>query len=109
MDMNLLPPPPWDLVKAKVRYIFYMERPICIDHYVTDEIDSYMYQTVGQDAIELIAQALDVPLYRRVITGTAVNMGADYGNRHANLNKGVQGDETEDLYALLSDVKASCW
>ncbi|KAH8105926.1 hypothetical protein BXZ70DRAFT_998103 [Cristinia sonorae] len=72
-----------------------------------DEIDSYMYQTVGQDAIELVAQALDVPLYRRVITGIAVNMGSEYGSRTASENKGIKGDETEDLFELLSAVKSS--
>ena len=76
----------------------------CTPIRISDEIDSYMYQTVGQDAIELVAQALDVPLYRRVITGAAVNMGSDYGSRTASENKGVVGDETEDLFALLADV-----
>ena len=70
-----------------------------------------MYQTVGQDAIELVAQALDVPLVRRVITGTAVEQGSEYGTREArpagsNL---LSGDETEDMYALLAEVKVcSC-
>ena len=51
------------------------------------------------------AQALDVPLFRRVITGSALNMGSDYGSRTASENRGIAGDETEDLFALLSDVK----
>ncbi|KAK7695941.1 hypothetical protein QCA50_000580 [Cerrena zonata] len=72
-----------------------------------DEIDSYMYQTVGQDAIQFVAEALDVPLYRRTIKGTAVNMGAEYGARQASKNIGISGDETEDLYELLHTVKAS--
>lgn len=62
-----------------------------------------MYQTVGQDAIELVAQALDVPLYRRVIQGNPVEQAAEYGLRSAG-GGGIAGDETEDLYALLSDV-----
>ncbi|KAI0081690.1 hypothetical protein K474DRAFT_1130183 [Panus rudis PR-1116 ss-1] len=70
-----------------------------------DEIDSYMFQTVGQDAIELVAQALEVPLYRIVIRGTAVNTGSEYGGRQAAKAGGVQGDETEDLYELLLSVK----
>ncbi|KAF7301802.1 Diphthami-syn-2 domain-containing protein [Mycena indigotica] len=69
-----------------------------------EELDSYMYQTVGQDAIELVARALDVPLYRRVISGEAIEQGSEYGARTAN--SGVSGDETEDLYALLSTVKS---
>ncbi|KAJ6598927.1 hypothetical protein DFH09DRAFT_18918 [Mycena vulgaris] len=69
-----------------------------------EELDSYMYQTVGQDAIELVARALEVPLYRRVIFGQAVEQGSEYGAR--NGASGIVGDETEDLYALLSTVKS---
>ena len=64
-----------------------------------------MYQTVGQDAIEFVARALDVPLYRRVISGTALVQDSEYGGRDARERGGVDGDETEDLYALLSHVK----
>ncbi|RDB22801.1 Diphthine--ammonia ligase [Hypsizygus marmoreus] len=73
-----------------------------------EELDSYLYQTVGQDAIEFVARALDVPLYRRVITGDAVEQGSEYGSRNAKdaTARGVEGDETEDLFALLSDVKS---
>ncbi|KAF8974438.1 hypothetical protein BDZ97DRAFT_23573 [Flammula alnicola] len=71
-----------------------------------EELDSYLYQTVGQDAIEFVARALEVPLYRRVITGSAVEQGSEYGGRNANNAGGVIGDETEDLYELLSSVKA---
>ncbi|KAJ7283900.1 hypothetical protein C8J57DRAFT_748482 [Mycena rebaudengoi] len=69
-----------------------------------EELDSYMYQTVGQDAIELVARALDVPLYRRVISGHAVEQGSEYGSRSGA--SGISGDETEDLHALLSTVKS---
>ena len=69
-----------------------------------EELDSYLYQTVGQDAIELVAQALEVPLYRGVITGSAVEQGAEYGERDPGSSSGVDGDETEDLYKLLEDV-----
>lgn len=71
--------------------------------FFAEEIDSYMYQTVGQDAIEMVAAAIDLPLIRRVISGTAVEQGSEYGNR-LNLTS-VDGDETEDLYELLSEVK----
>lgn len=72
-----------------------------------EELDSYLYQTVGQDAIHLVAHALDVPLYRRVISGAAVEQGSEYGGRAAAGSGGVTGDETEDLYALLSTVKVN--
>lgn len=71
----------------------------------SDEMDSYMYQTVGQDAIEIVAAAMDLPLVRRVIQGTALEQRADYGSRET-LNS-VLGDETEDLYCLLQDVLVS--
>ncbi|KAF9476485.1 hypothetical protein BDN70DRAFT_882307 [Pholiota conissans] len=70
-----------------------------------EELDSYLYQTVGQDAIEFVAQALDVPLYRRIITGNAVEQGSEYGGRNPTSSGGVTGDETEDLYELLATVK----
>lgn len=71
-----------------------------------EEIDSFLYQTVGQDAIELVAEALDVPLYRGVISGTALDQGNEYGSREGSQSSyGVKGDETEDLFDLLSEVK----
>jgi hypothetical protein len=72
------------------------------------EIDSFMYQTVGQDAIELVAGALGVPLFRRTIHGAAVEQGGEYGDREGKVDRsteGVIGDETEDMFDLLSEVK----
>ncbi|XP_072555026.1 diphthine--ammonia ligase isoform X2 [Paramormyrops kingsleyae] len=62
-----------------------------------DELDSYMYQTVGHQAINLYAEALDLPLYRRVIEGSSLNIGRGYRQR--------EGDEVEDMYHLLKQVK----
>ncbi|TBU32860.1 hypothetical protein BD311DRAFT_713874 [Dichomitus squalens] len=70
-----------------------------------EELDSYLYQTVGQDAIEFVGRALDVPLYRRVIAGAAVEQGGEYGGRDPAQSGGINGDETEDLYELLLTVK----
>ena len=72
----------------------------------SEELDSYLYQTVGQDAIEFVGRALDVPLYRRVISGAAVEQGGEYGGRDPSTSGGTPGDETEDLYELLATVKA---
>ena len=71
---------------------------------ILEELDSYLYQTVGQDAIELVARALEVPLYRKVITGQAIEKGSEYGGRNAKDAGAVAGDETEDLFELLSTV-----
>lgn len=46
-----------------------------------DELDSYMYQTVGHDAVHLVAEAMQLPLYRREISGTAIDQRSEYGSR----------------------------
>ncbi len=46
-----------------------------------------------------------MPLYRRVISGAAVEQGGEYGGRDPSRSGGISGDETEDLYELLSTVK----
>ncbi|XP_056152008.1 diphthine--ammonia ligase isoform X2 [Lampris incognitus] len=63
----------------------------------TDELDSYMYQTVGHQAIELYADAMGLPLYRRTIQGSSLDISGDYSL--------TEGDEVEDLYHLLQLVK----
>ncbi|XP_028994805.1 diphthine--ammonia ligase [Betta splendens] len=63
----------------------------------TDELDSYMYQTVGHQAIELFAEAMDLPLYRRTIQGSSLDTSRTYSE--------TEGDEVEDLYELLLLVK----
>lgn len=71
----------------------------------SEEIDSYLYQTVGQDGLHFIAEALGLPLFRRQISGTAVDQSNDYATTADAREKGsVTGDETEDLYELLKDV-----
>lgn len=67
--------------------------------YFSDELDSYMYQTVGHQGINLYAEAMDLPLYRETISGSAVDRGRNY--------KPTDNDEVEDLYRLLSRVKVS--
>ncbi|KAG0056816.1 hypothetical protein BGZ90_005463 [Linnemannia elongata] len=64
-----------------------------------DELDSYMYQTVGHDVIHLYKDCLDVPLYRQEIKGKPVEQGADYVK--------TAQDETEDLFDLLLAIKAA--
>jgi diphthine-ammonia ligase len=60
---------------------------------------------VGQDAIEFIGRALDVPMYRKIIRGRAIEQGTEYGKRTDQ--HGVAGDETEDLFELLSEVQVT--
>lgn len=56
-----------------------------------------MYQTVGQDVIQLFEKAMNVPLYREVIIGKSIDQSLTY---HETLN-----DETEDLYRLLKRIQ----
>jgi uncharacterized protein (TIGR00290 family) len=62
-----------------------------------DDIDSWMYQTVGHQVIEAYARCANLPLYRRKITGGSIDKTLVYHD--------TQGDEVEDLAALLSWVK----
>lgn len=63
----------------------------------SDELDSYMYQTVGHHAIDLYAEAMALPLYRRTIRGRSLETGRVYTR--------CEGDEVEDLYELLKLIK----
>ncbi|CAD5123213.1 DgyrCDS11574 [Dimorphilus gyrociliatus] len=62
-----------------------------------DELDSYMYQTVGHHAIDLYAEAMDLPLFRRTIEGSS--------KLTVNSYLPTEGDEVEDLYELLKEIK----
>jgi diphthine-ammonia ligase len=64
-----------------------------------DDINSFMYQTVGHSIIPLYASALKLPLYRRGISGTATQTGRYYRYTSAG-----PLDETEDLVPLLKEV-----
>lgn len=64
-----------------------------------DDLDSYMYQTIGHAVIPLYEQALGIPLYRQEIYGAAVNQDKCYG-------PGVEDDETEALVPLLRRVQS---
>ncbi|XP_056092043.1 diphthine--ammonia ligase isoform X2 [Rhinichthys klamathensis goyatoka] len=66
-------------------------------HAVSDELDSYMYQTVGHQAVDLLAEAMDLPLYRHTIKGSSLQTGREYSQ--------TEGDEVEDLYQLLKLIQ----
>ncbi|GAM28622.1 hypothetical protein SAMD00019534_117980 [Acytostelium subglobosum LB1] len=63
-----------------------------------EEMDSYMYQTVGHNVIEMIAQAMELPLTQGTISGKP--------NSQEEIYRINRDDEVEDLFRLLSDVKA---
>ncbi|XP_047099679.1 diphthine--ammonia ligase [Schistocerca piceifrons] len=62
-----------------------------------EELDSYMYQCVGHQGVELFAEAVGLPLFRRAISGVAINCGPQYTP--------TPSDEVEDLHELLALVK----
>lgn len=62
----------------------------------SDELDSWMYQTVGHDIVELYAEAMNLPMYKEIIRGSNVETGLHYSQ--------ASGDETEDMYRLLQRV-----
>lgn len=72
------------------------------------DINSFMYQTVGHSVIPIYAQALDLPLYRQPITGTAVQSGRYYAVQEVANNTTpptmTPDDETEDMYLLLAEI-----
>eukprot|EP00897_Mesotaenium_endlicherianum_P003092 jgi/Mesen1/2810/ME000172S01960 len=64
-----------------------------------DELDSFMYQTVGHQLVAAYAQCMGLPLFRRRIKGTPRQQGLRYA--------ATAGDEVEDLEALLRAVRSA--
>ncbi|KAJ5733257.1 hypothetical protein N7533_013704 [Penicillium manginii] len=75
------------------------------------DIDSFMYQTIGHSVIPLYEQALGIPLYRAPITGGAVDTSRIY--RHdavrsdTDADTGADADETESLVPLLRRIMSA--
>ncbi|XP_024519293.1 diphthine--ammonia ligase isoform X1 [Selaginella moellendorffii] len=63
-----------------------------------DELDSYMYQTVGHQIVEAYAQCMGLPLFRKRIQGKPKAFDLKYSE--------TNGDEVEDLEVLLRHVKS---
>ncbi|XP_050540996.1 uncharacterized protein LOC126905392 [Daktulosphaira vitifoliae] len=62
-----------------------------------DELDSYMYQSVGHQAIDLYAEAMGLPLFRQQTNGVALQQEKVYTR--------TPKDEVEDLFDLLVNIK----
>src|SRR5687768_8282814 len=62
-----------------------------------DELDSFMYQTVGHQAIKAYSTAMELPLFRCAITGKPLSQTIEYSTH--------EGDEVEDLYHLLDGIR----
>jgi len=61
-----------------------------------------MYQTVGHQGIEKLAEAMGLPLYRRQTKGQSIQRGKQYIPKLDGIG---DGDEVEDLYELLKTTK----
>ena len=62
-----------------------------------DDLNSFMYQTVGHQVVPLYATATGLPVYQRGITGRAVCQGRDYDAD----DDALQSDETESMAHFL--------
>ena len=84
-----------------------------------EDMNSYMYQTIGHSVIPLYEEALGIPLYRAPITGSAVYTGRVYPplsktetetetGTGTGTGTGTEGkDETEALIPLLQKVQTN--
>lgn len=68
--------------------------------FCSDELDSFMFQTVGHEGIPLVAEAMGIPLYRAYTKGESLTRALQYTP--------TRGDEVEELYELLVRVCAEC-
>ena len=64
-----------------------------IQPFIAEEIDSFMYQSVGSEAVEMLAHAIGVPLYRVMTKGVTKQTELFYDE--------TASDEVEDLFELL--------
>ncbi|ORM41904.1 Diphthine--ammonia ligase [Babesia sp. Xinjiang] len=64
-----------------------------------NELDSFMYQTVGHNIVPAIAECMEMPIIERAITGEPiVTESLEYTP--------LEGDEVEDLYRIVVDALA---
>lgn len=79
-----------------------------------EDIDSFMYQTIGHSVVPLYEEALGIPLYRAPITGGAVDTARVYRHQQPSDRTRDGGDqdqdqdredETESLIPLLRRIK----
>ncbi|KAK0656135.1 hypothetical protein B0T16DRAFT_424780 [Cercophora newfieldiana] len=77
------------------------------------DLNSFMYQTVGHQVIPLYAEATGIPLYRQAIIGSSGQHGKDYSpHAHGTSHGSGSGpaddpDETESMIPLLRAVMAA--
>jgi diphthine-ammonia ligase len=79
------------------------------------DLNSFMYQTVGHTVIPLYEAALGIPLYRQQIIGSAIQTGTSYSHSTVPAARSLgpetesrdeDEDETESLLPLLKRIMA---
>lgn len=65
--------------------------------FILDELDSYMFQTVGHQGVEFMGEAMGLPLYREPTFGKSKMQEKNY--------LPTDDDEVEDLFRLVKKVK----
>eukprot|EP00965_Chrysotila_dentata_P122376 4045015-Pleurochrysis_carterae.AAC.1 len=65
-----------------------------------EEMDSFMYQTVGSAHVDKVAEAMGVPFFAREIQGVAIEQRLEY--------KRTEGDEVRCAQRFLHDIYMSC-
>jgi diphthine-ammonia ligase len=79
------------MVKVKDVIFFFLSNSLI------EELDSYMYQSVGHDVIEAYSECMQLPLYRHPISRKPTNIEYEYVP--------TADDEVEDLFELIKQVK----
>lgn len=71
---------------------------LCPEASGPDDLDSYCFQTVGHQMLPLYPACMNVPLYRKMFSGTSVARDLQYVK--------ADGDEVEAMHALLAYVRS---
>lgn len=75
-----------------------------------EDLNSFMYQTVGHQVIPAYAEATGLPLYRQPIVGAAVQSRREYSTARvdaaAGREEGASGEEQDETEAMIPLLRA---
>ncbi|TFB05630.1 Diphthine-ammonia ligase [Trichoderma ghanense] len=96
---------------ADVQFIDPAEQPVSAaaedGKAIEEDLNSFMYQTVGHEVIPLYAAATGLPLYRMPIRGAALHHERDYDyTSQEQKDAADKAEETESMLLLLKAIKA---
>ncbi|CAK7264551.1 hypothetical protein SEPCBS119000_001054 [Sporothrix epigloea] len=80
------------------------------DDDVGEDLNSFMYQTVGHEVLPLYAAATGLPMFREPIRGQAVHPGREYHHPSGDgqdVDEDEDEDEAESMTRLLRNVMAA--